>query len=79
MVKYYCDKCGKELQGDERYRCDFKIRGYTAITDRFDVEYCEGCLKTIIGEEKFAELLRRKEERRERIEARKQSRKEGAE
>lgn len=51
MVKHYCDKCNKELVSKEdMYQCELKVTGYTRITDKFYVEYCKECLKTIIGE-----------------------------
>lgn len=74
MVKYYCDKCGKELPKAERYRTELKISGFAGITDRLDCEYCEDCLAEIIGKDKFTRLLELKAERQRRAEERKKAR-----
>lgn len=74
MVKYYCDKCGKELPKAERYRAELRISGFASVTDRLDLEYCEDCLAEIVGKDKFTRLLELKAERQKRAEERKKAR-----
>lgn len=77
MIKHYCDKCQKEIVWkDEMYRCEFKIRGYTKITDRFDFEYCKECLPSIIGKDNFNKLCRFEEEREKRRDERQKAKEE---
>ena len=79
MIKYFCDKCGKELTKAERYKCELKISGFAGVTDRIDCEYCEECLAKIVGKDKFARLLEIKAERqRRRAEREKERAKENA-
>jgi hypothetical protein len=50
MIKHYCDKCNKELEKPIRVR--FRICGCQSehIND-----YCEECLKAVLGEEYYNE------------------------
>ena len=75
MIKHFCDKCQKEIVWkDELYQCEFKIKGYTRITDTFRVEYCKECLPTIIGNESFNKFCQFEEERNKRKEELKKQR-----
>lgn len=76
MIKHYCDKCGKELKKEERYRCDLKVAGFSNVcVDRFACDYCEECLANIIGKENLDEMNRRKEERKSELRQTRQVRK----
>ena len=70
MIKTFCDKCNKELNKENTYRAEMRLRGFSGIVDSIKVEYCEDCLETIIGAETFEEILRRKAERQKRREER---------
>ena len=74
MVKYFCNKCQKELPKGSRYQCNMRIKGFSAIRDTFDCDYCEECLADIIGKENLEELKSREAERKKRVEERKKER-----
>lgn len=72
MTKFFCDKCGKQLSTNagERYRATIRCRRLLG-SDEYDADFCEDCIKGIVG----AEVLKAHEEkeaaRKERAEARK--------
>lgn len=70
MIKYVCNKCCKELLPSSRYRVEMRIKGFSAVVDTFDCDYCEGCLADIVGAEVLAEIKRRESERKKRAEER---------
>lgn len=76
MLKYFCDKCNKELTKEDKYHCEIKVKGFTRITDTFNVEYCKECLKGIIGQENYIKLCEFEEERKKRREELKKQREE---
>lgn len=58
MMKYFCDKCGKEITEEQYKRPYFYIRKYDIVNDNHyckDVVLCEEC------ESKFIEWLGDKE------------------
>ena len=77
MVKYFCEKCGKEIPQNERVACEIHIRKL-APAERIDCDFCQDCLSSIIGRDRYCELIKRYEERRMRVAERKKQ-KEGAE
>lgn len=72
MTRYYCDKCGRDLASlaGGRYRATIRCRRLLG-SDEYDADFCEDCIKGIVG----AEVLKAHEEkeaaRKERAEARK--------
>lgn len=68
MIKYYCDKCEKELSKDDYGKCEIRIRGFSFMTDTFSASYCDDCLSQIIGADNYAEMKKRKAERKKRVE-----------
>ena len=49
MIKYFCDKCGKELPKADRCDCKLTVTGFKGFDDTFNAIYCVECLKEIIG------------------------------
>jgi hypothetical protein len=50
MLKYYCDKCNKELTKPIMVRC--RVRG---CQTEYQKEYCLECLKEVLGEDCYNE------------------------
>ena len=73
MIKYFCEKCGKEIPKDERLACEIHIKKLTLSTNRIDCDFCQECISSIIGRDRFIELIKRYEERRMRVEERKKN------
>lgn len=71
MIKYFCNRCEKELTGNDLYRVEIKVCGYTRITDKFSIHLCADCLAKIVGNEIYHEIVMRNTERNQRIAERK--------
>lgn len=78
MIKYFCDKCGKELPKDDKCDCKLTVTGFKGFDDTFNAIYCVECLKEIIGADNWDELVYKKEERRKRIKEREEERRKAA-
>lgn len=61
MIKYFCDKCNKEL--DKPIRVRFRICG---CQSEHINEYCEDCLQEVLGQDALAEY-KAKVERNKKI------------
>ena len=72
MIKYFCEKCGKEIPKNERVACEIYIRRISV--ERIDCDFCQECLSSIVGKDRFCELIKKYEERRMRVEERKKAR-----
>lgn len=66
MIKYFCNRCGKELIGNELYKVEIKVIGYTSITDRFSAHFCTDCVAKTVGNEIYHEIVMRNTERSRR-------------
>ena len=77
MTKYVCDRCGKELTINDRYRCRLTIEKFRRIEKDICVDYCELCLPTIIDKEKLSELAEKEKQRQVAVEMRKLERLKG--
>ena len=65
MIKYYCDRCEKELN-EKRENVTYRIRGFAEMRR----VYCLNCLAFILGEQDFnnyLEMLEKKEKRRKEL------------
>ena len=71
MIKYFCNRCEKELKGNDLYRAEINVRGYTRITDNFSIHLCADCLAKIVGNEIYHEIVMKNTERNQRIAERK--------
>ena len=71
MIKYFCNSCEKELIGNDRYRVEINVRGYTRITDNFSVDFCTDCLAKTVGKEIYHEIVMKNTERNQRMAERK--------
>ena len=71
MIKYFCNSCEKELIGNDLYRVEINVCGYTRITDNFSVHFCADCLAKTVGNEIYHEIVMKNTEREQRIAARK--------
>lgn len=79
MIKYFCNRCEKELKDNDLYQVEIKVRGYTSITDNFSIHLCADCLAKIVGNEIYHEIVMRNTERNRRIAERKAKTAEGKE
>lgn len=71
MIKYFCNRCEKELKGNDLYRVEIKVCGYTSITDKYSVHFCADCLAKTVGNEIYHEIVMKNTERSQRIAERK--------
>ena len=53
MVKYFCDKCGKEIEDGERYA----VRGFIQHANPMDFSNDDFCLDKMLCEDCFDEVL----------------------
>ena len=71
MIKYFCNRCGKELTGNDLYQVEIRVRGNTRITDNFSVHFCADCLAKTVGNEIYHEIVMKNTERNQRMAERK--------
>lgn len=51
MVRYYCDKCGKEVPKEEIRHCKMYIRKFKTGVGDIELSFCPECLEATIGRE----------------------------
>ena len=66
MIKHFCDGCQKEL-ADERYHVDIRVRGFYTYCEDSRRDLCRECLEKCVGKEYVDEMIRKKEEKKQRI------------
>ena len=71
MIKYFCNRCEKELTGNDLYKVEIKVYGYTRITDNFSLHFCADCLAKTVGNEIYHKIVIKNTERNQRIAERK--------
>ena len=71
MIKYFCNRREKEITGNDFYRVEIKVRGYTRIIDNFSIHFCADCLAKTVGNEIYHEIAMKNTERSQRIAERK--------
>lgn len=42
MIKYFCDKCGKEVPKEEIKQCSLYVRKFRASLKEIELSYCTG-------------------------------------
>ena len=69
MIIYMCDKCKCELTKDSgKYEVTMDIMGFRYGGGRkYKAEYCERCLREVIGDEVVSKFLKSKEEQTKEI------------
>lgn len=70
MVKYFCDKCGKEVPKEEIKECNLYVKRFRASLREIELSYCKECFEEIIGADNVAKLNKMEVERMERRKAR---------
>lgn len=73
MVKYFCDRCEKEVPKEEIRQCSLYVRKHKTNLGEIELSYCQECFEEIIGREN-AERIKKIEFERD---ARKKVRAEG--
>ena len=71
MIKYFCNRCEKEITGNDLYRVEIKVRGYKSITDSYSAHFCADCLAKTVGNEIYHKIVMKNTERSKRIAERK--------
>ena len=69
MVKHFCNMCGKEVTGDERFRA--AARCTKLHLEWTDLDFCGECVKRVFGQEVIDGAQKAYEERQKRIAERK--------
>ena len=64
MVKYFCDKCGKEVPKEKIKQCSLYVRKHKTGIGEIQLSYCESCFEEIIGKDN-AERIKKIELERE--------------
>ena len=77
MIKRFCNSCGKEVTGNDRFRAC--ARCTTLHIDWTDLDFCGECVKRVFGQEVIDQAQAAYEERQKRIAGRKAKRDGGAE
>lgn len=75
MTRVYCNKCGRELATGNRRTVRMAISPLSCHGE-IKLDFCEKCLREIIGEDEYCELIKREEERKRKIEERRAKRSE---
>lgn len=70
MIKHYCDRCGKEVNKEERCVCSISIRGALSSPSE-QVEFCRECIAQAFGAAFVDRIVSNMLKRREQIAARK--------
>ena len=73
MVRYFCDKCGKEVPKEKIRQCSLYVRKFKTCLKEIELSYCQDCFEEIIGADNV-EIIRKAEAERE---ARKKEREQG--
>lgn len=66
MIKYFCDKCGKEVPKEEIKQCSLYVRKFRASLKEIELSYCKECFEEIIGEDNVAKIKKMEAEREAR-------------
>lgn len=69
MIKHYCDRCGKEINKDERCVCSISIRGALSSPSE-QVEFCHDCIAEAFGKPFVDRIMENMQKRKEQIAAR---------
>lgn len=69
MIKHFCNMCGKEVAGNDRFRAC--ARCATLHIDWTDLDFCGECVKRVFGREVIDEAQAAYAERQKRIAERK--------
>jgi hypothetical protein len=64
MVRYYCDKCGKEVPKEKIRHCSLYVKEHKTGLGEIKLTYCKECFEEIIGADNV-ELIRKTEAERE--------------
>lgn len=51
MVKYFCDKCGKEVDQRELKHCVLYVKNYKTSLREIELTYCPECFENVVGKE----------------------------
>ena len=73
MIKVYCNKCGREL-ATGNHRIVRMVISPISCHGEIKLEFCEKCLREIIGEDEYCKLKEREEERKRKSEERRKER-----
>lgn len=72
MTKTYCNKCGKELKNFKECRkVNLRISGKIMIGANWILDYCEDCLRDVVGLELYEQFRKKEIEYQQRVEERK--------
>lgn len=70
MIKHYCDRCQKPIEGDNIIGTETRVRYHSRITDTLKIEFCEECFAEYVGKVNMERLIRLKTERDKRLKER---------
>lgn len=76
MIRFFCNKCGKELKFGDHRKVELTVRPYITYGGIFNLDYCENCFKEIIGEEEYTNMIKREAEHKQAVEERRKKRSE---
>lgn len=67
MTRVYCNKCGRELATGNRRTVRMVISSLSCHRE-IKLDFCEKCLREIIGEDEYCELIKKETEHKKRLE-----------
>ena len=70
MVRYYCDKCEKEVPKEKIRHCSLYVRQHKTGLGEIKLTYCKECFEEIIGADNVAKVNKVEAEREARRKAR---------
>mgnify|MGYP003533863401 CR=1 FL=1 len=72
MVRYYCDKCDKEVPKEKIRHCSLYVKEHRTGLGEIRLTYCQDCFEEIIGADNVAKVNRVEAEREARRKEREQ-------